>query len=347
MSSEVPLGREHLYMNVELAKHPVAAAQEADASDAARRYAHYIIRGPLFGIAAQDAGDGHRWRVLTPVACGFPQDARDRLNSALWLRAEDDTEDRAVRRELLAAVARLETEPVDEVTAAGTRYRVVRCEEIAYGNGDGPEPPRPTDPEPAVRDWEPGTRGPDVDAGFVIDHIAAASVMETSKRLALMGLHYRSPRYPAQVRADSPRALRTHAGISLLPTAYRVLERTAAGWQTASEVLSSPHAARRALVHILTRLRPAVYELPAARRAGYERAAAEFRAAGDSNAVRLDAGRELLIVRMRRLVRIGPDGPESARPSDEEVDGEGPTRIHPAMAEDGTITQARSPRWAD
>lgn len=343
MSSEVPPGREHLYMNVEHAEHPVAAAQEADASDAAQRYGHYIIRGPLFGIASQQVGGGHRWEVSTPVACGFPQDARDRLNSTLWFRAKDDTDERAVRRELLAAVARLETAAVDEVTAAGTRYRVVRCEEIVYTNGDGPEPPRPTDPEPAVRDWELGSREPEVDTGFVIDHIAAASVMEASERLALMGLHYRSPRYPAEVRADSRRALRTHAGTVLLPTAYRVLERTAAGWEPASAVLPSPHAARRALVHILTWLWPATHEmrgaeLPEARRAGYERAAAEFRAAGNANAVRLDDGRELLVVRMRRLVRIGPDGPEGPRPSDEEENGEGPTRIHPALDEDGTIT---------
>ncbi|MFD6886639.1 DUF5954 family protein [Streptomyces sp. NPDC059957] len=338
MSSEVPPGREHLSMNVEPAEHPVAAAQEADASDAALRYAHCIIRGPLFGIASQEVGGGHRWQVSTPVTCGFPQDARDRLNSALWFRAKDGADDRAVRRELLAAVARLETEAVDEVTAAGTRYRVVRCEEIVYTDGDGPEPPRPTDPEPAVRDWELGTRDPEVDVGFAIDHIAAVSVMEASERLALMGLHYRSPRYPAEVRADSRRALHTHAGTVLLPTAYRVLERTAAGWEPASAVLPSPHAARRALVHILTWLWPALHELPRARRAGYEQAAAEFRTAGEANAVRLDDGRELLVVRMRRLVRIGPDGPEGPRPSDEEENGEGPTRIHPAMDEHGTIT---------
>ncbi|MER5481942.1 DUF5954 family protein [Streptomyces sp. NPDC002812] len=343
MSSEVPPGREHLYINVEPAEHPVAAAQEADASDAAQRYTRCIIRGPLFGIAAQEEGGGHRWQVLAPVTCGYPQDARDRLNSTLWFRAKDDTDDRAVRRALLAAVARLETETVDEVTAAGTRYRVVRCEEIVYSDGDGPEPPRPTDPEPVVRDWELGTRDPEIDLGFVIDHIAAASVMEASERLALMGLHYRSTRYPAAVRADSRRALRTHAGTVLLPTGYRVLERTATGWQPASAVLPSPHAARRALVHILTWLWPATSalqgaELPEARRAGYERAAAEFRAAGDANAARLDDGRELRLVRMRRLVRIGPDGPEGPRPSDEEENGEGPTRIHPAMDEDGTIT---------
>ncbi|MFZ3495300.1 DUF5954 family protein [Streptomyces sp. 5.8] len=41
----------------------MAAAQEADASDAAQRYAHHIVRGPLFGVAPQEVGDGHRWQV--------------------------------------------------------------------------------------------------------------------------------------------------------------------------------------------------------------------------------------------------------------------------------------------
>ncbi|MFD9301486.1 DUF5954 family protein [Streptomyces sp. NPDC060048] len=338
MTSEVPPGREHLYLNVEPVAHPVAAAQEADARDAARRYARYVIRGPLFGIACQDVGGGHRWRVLTPVTCGVPQDARDSLNSVLWFRAKDDTDDRAVRRELLAAVARLETERVDELTAAGTRYRVMRCDEIVYTNDEGPEPPRPTDPEPAGHDWEPATRDPEPDAGFVIDHLAATGVMEATERLALMGLHYRSPRYPADVRADSRRALRTHAGTVLLPTAYRVLERTSGGWEPVTVPLAGPHAARRALVHMLTLPWPALHDLSEAQRAAYARVAAEFRAAGDADAVRLDDGRHLLVARMRRVVRIGPDGPEAVRPSDEQGDGCAPGRIHPPMDEDGTVT---------
>ncbi|MBT2405176.1 MULTISPECIES: DUF5954 family protein [unclassified Streptomyces] len=69
----------------------------------------------------------------------------------------------AQNRELL-----LETEPVDEVTAAGTRYRVVRADEFLYSNAEGPEQPRPTDPEPADRGWGIRTRDPEPDTGFVI-----------------------------------------------------------------------------------------------------------------------------------------------------------------------------------
>ncbi|MFI9061950.1 DUF5954 family protein [Streptomyces sp. NPDC053429] len=51
-------------------------------------------------------------------------------------RAKDDAGDRAERRALLAAVARLETERVDRLDVAGSRYRVVCAEE--YG-GSGPD----------------------------------------------------------------------------------------------------------------------------------------------------------------------------------------------------------------
>ncbi|MFI5617094.1 DUF5954 family protein [Streptomyces sp. NPDC051567] len=336
MSSEVPPGREHLYMNVEHPEHPVAAAQEADASDAARKYAHYVIRGPLFGVAAQGEGDGRRWRVISAVNDGSAQESRDGLNSYLWFRALNDTDDRSVRRELLAAVARLETDPVNEVTAAGTRYRIVRCDEFLYRNDEGPEPPRPTDEEPGERNWDLWAKGPRLDDGFVIDHIAATSAMTAAERLALMGLRYRSPRYPAEVRDDSRRAVVSHAGVVLLPPAFRVLESTGTGWEPASAMQAGPHSARKALVYLLTQAWPVMYDLDEAGRASYARAAREFQAAGEADVLRLDDGRDLCIARMRRLVRMGPDGPETARPSDE--DPYGPTRMHPPMDEHGTVT---------
>ncbi len=78
-----------------------------------------------------------------------PQQARDELNSMLWFRAKDDVKDRTQRRALLAAVARLETEEVNDLAVLDTRYRVVRAEEYTgmYADG-GLELPRPTDPEP-------------------------------------------------------------------------------------------------------------------------------------------------------------------------------------------------------
>ncbi len=50
------------------------------------------IRGPLFGVVAQDADDGQRWRVVVSVSSGFPQMARDSLISRLWFRARDEAD---------------------------------------------------------------------------------------------------------------------------------------------------------------------------------------------------------------------------------------------------------------
>lgn len=82
------------------------------------------------------AGGG--WRVLRPLSSGDAQTVRDSLLSVLWFRAKDDAEDRVQRRELLAAVARLETEKVDALTTAGVRCRVVRGDECTYRGADGP-----------------------------------------------------------------------------------------------------------------------------------------------------------------------------------------------------------------
>lgn len=122
---------------------PAAWVREADAMDASRRYPALSLRGPVFGVAAQDPAVGPEWRLLKPVTDGMPQMARDGLHSHLWFTAKDDTDEPAVRRELLAAVAVMEREPVNEVKACGVRYRVVRGDEFARCDDDGLEPPRP------------------------------------------------------------------------------------------------------------------------------------------------------------------------------------------------------------
>lgn len=49
----------------------------------------------------------------------------------------------------MAAAVRLDWEKIDEMTVLGTRYRVVRAERFIRTGPDGPEPPRPSDPDPA------------------------------------------------------------------------------------------------------------------------------------------------------------------------------------------------------
>lgn len=309
---------------------------EADAVDAARRVGACVVRGPLFGIAANGPGDEERWRVVVPVVDGCPQLARDGLNSKLWFEAKD-TDDRVLRRKLLAAVARLETESVNELSVAGTRYRVVRADEFMFLGGDGPETPRATDPEPLIPTWDRSTREPGVDDGLVLDPDAALTPVQAAEAHAVRGLRYRAERYPLDVRTDSESAVRTHPDVLLLPPAFCVVKRTGTGWEPVSGPHATPHAARRSLEFALSWLWPQMHGIPDGdpRRGDYDRAAADFRAAARANSLSFQ-DTTYLIVRMRRLMRWGLDGPETARPSD--VNLQEPTRLHPHMDEDGKIT---------
>lgn len=136
---------------------------------------------------------------------------------------------------MLAAVARLESERVDEREVAGTRYRVVRAEEYAGAGPQGIEPPRPTDPEPSVPDWDRAARDQKLDDGLVLDPHAPLTPTQALERLALRELRYTGERFPDHVRADARRALDSHPDVLLLPAAFTVAEQTAArGWRPIS-----------------------------------------------------------------------------------------------------------------
>ncbi|MEU9106382.1 DUF5954 family protein [Streptomyces xanthophaeus] len=336
---------------------PVEAAVEADAVDAAARADKVVVRGPLFGVAEQGAGDGQRWRVVVEVTSGCPQQARDRLNSMLWFRAKDGARDREERRALLAAVSRLEAERVDELAVAGNRYRIVRAEEYAVSGPDGIEQPRPTDPEPPVPDWDRAVRGPGVDAGLVLDPDAPVTPTQALEQVALRGLCYVGGRFPEEVLGDARQALDTHPDVLLLPATFAVVERTAAGWRPVSGPHASAHDARRSLDFNLTWMWPRMHGvIPAdadphadarswatpggaptpelcAGAAEYAEAADALRA-GRVNRLEFQ-GSAYRIARTRRLLRWGPAGPEGPRPSD--VNTQEPTRIHLALDEDGQV----------
>ncbi|MFJ3922202.1 DUF5954 family protein [Streptomyces sp. NPDC090022] len=333
---------------------PVEAAVEADAVDAVARAGDVAVRGPLFGVATQGAGDGPRWRVMVPVTSGCPQMARDSLNSKLWFRAKDEAGDRAERRALLAAVARLESERVDELTVGTTRYRVVRAEEYAALGAHGIEPPRPTDPEPPAPDWNRSPRIPRVDDGLLLDPDAPVTPTQALEQLALRTLAYRGERFPEDVREDSLRALDTHPDVLLLPATFAVVERTGGGWKPVNGPHVSAHEARKSLDFCLTWAWPRMRGLipvdtdveadarsvaagggpSAAELAPYAEASERLRAGRRVN--RLELGDTVYqIGRTRRLLRWGPDGPEGPRPSD--TDSHDPERIHLGLDEDGNV----------
>ncbi|MEU2716848.1 DUF5954 family protein [Streptomyces sp. NPDC007205] len=315
---------------------PAAWVKEVDAAHASVRYAHFSVRGPVFGVAVQDPAAGPGWRLLKPVTDGMPQMARDGLNSHLFFTAKDDTEDRAVRRELLAAVAVLDREPVNEVEACGVRYRVVRGDEFTRSDDDGGlEPPRPTDPEPVEPSWDRQARDtPYREIGFALDPEHTEGPMEGALKLALRDFSYTGSRYPARMRADSERAVRTHPDIVLLPAGFTVAEHEEQGWRPLTRLAPTPHAARRSLYNGLEEIWAMLYQYDDAKKARYAKAAEEYRALGRADEFRVD-DRLFRICRIERMIRMGPDGPETPRPSDH--DEYGPMKIHPTMDEDGTV----------
>ncbi|WP_328486001.1 DUF5954 family protein [Streptomyces zaomyceticus] len=337
---------------------PVEAAMEADAADAAVRHSALVVRGPLFGVAAQSKDDGPGWRVVVEVTHGCPQQARDGLNSLLWFRAKDDVKSAAERRALLAAVARLENEYVDELTVLDTRYRVVRAEEYAAIDANGDiEAPRPTDPEPLTPDWTPGAgaRSPRVDADLVLDPGAPVSPLQAAERLSLRSLAYSGTRFPEVVLRDSAQALETHPDVLLMPTAFLIVERSGSEpWSPGSGLQATAHDARRTLAFALTWMEPRQRGLipydaerdvdahtvvaentsPAVGELAMFAEAAERLRAGRLNEVEV-LGTVSRIARVRRLLRWGPDGPEGPRPSD--ISNHAPRVLHPRLDEHGTV----------
>lgn len=314
---------------------PAAWVTEADAVDASYRYPYVALRGPVFGLAAQDPRTGSHWSLVRPVTNGTPQQARDELNSLLWFRAKDDTDDRAVRRALLAAVDVLDREPVNEVDVLGVRYRVVRGDEFARSDKDGNlEPPRPTDVEPVDLTWDKDDKSPSPDIDFALDVDREDGVMAGAMKLGLRDFTYAGPRFPTDVRKDSEQAVTACPDIVLLPVGFGVAERNGKGWLPRGSLMSTPHGARQLLYGQLTETWPLVRDFDADQKAVYAQAAEEFRAAGRANEVRV-SGSLFRISRIERFVRVGPDGPEQPRASDQ--DGYGPMKIHPTMDEDGTL----------
>ena len=324
----------HLTFRVARRDDPVCEVTEQDALRSAERYPHVVLRGPVFGFAEQRPADRPGWRLLSEVADGFPQQARDGLNSHLWHRAKRETAPGdELRAELLAAVARLEREPLDELEVAGVRYRVVRADEFARMGPEGIEGPRPTDPDTPRRDLADRSPRPSANRtrGFFADHATPTGIMESIQRMELLSLRYRAARIPSEVRYDSERALATHPGVVLLPAMFTFAERKSASWEPKAALQHTPCDARATLYAYLAEFLPKLEQEVSAQDArGYARAAEEFRSGPPRDEVTV-LGRRFQVIRVERLMRIGPDGPEPPRPSDR--DPYGPSRIHPPLAE--------------
>ncbi|MEQ4193647.1 DUF5954 family protein [Streptomyces sp. YIM 103828] len=335
---------------------PVEAVTEADACDAPLDVDTALIRGPLFGVAAQELdGEDSRWRVVSALKEGCPQQARDALMDMLWLRAYEESATREERRALLPWIARLERERLDELTVLGTRFRVVRADEYAAVGPDGIETPRPTDPEPAVQAGEEPPGEGRLDEDVILDPDTPLTPSQAAERLLMTGLVQTAATFPDDFRQDARRAISTHPDVLILPVTFRLVQRRGFTWQLGGSLHAAPYWARKSLVFSLSWFEPREKGLIAwdfgnrqddarsCMAAATPEVAAALEAYADA-ADRVQAERlnevEVLgtlhrVARARRLVRWGADGPEGPRPSD--VNVQEPCQIRPRLDEDGVI----------
>ncbi|MFC0039295.1 DUF5954 family protein [Actinomadura rayongensis] len=272
---------------------PVGAVRFADACRSAVAYPDLVAVGPLFA-PAERTGDG--WRIVG--ACDpLPGGAREVLADVLADRAALLGLSYEEATAYLAAARHLRAAPDDEIGAAGSRFRVVRVEQFVRTGQDGPEPPRPSDPDPRpevfpvppARPWDVLRDDPGAD----------------DLRGPLLAALSRAGREPS-------RAYRTPVPLSPM---FTVAERRADRWHPSGRLHDLPGGARTALATYFRHVVPAIEAPDPTARAEYAYAAALLDDGSRRNGVEA-AGRRFRIVRIERVALAGPDGPEPPRPAD-------------------------------
>ncbi|MEV6814234.1 DUF5954 family protein [Micromonospora sp. NPDC051296] len=303
---------DHLVIRIEQHDDPVSAVAEDDARRRSVAYPKLMWGAPFFGAAEEVDG---RWRILQLTA-DEPQSARDSLAShfrKLYSETPQTAEQAAERAAYETAYELLDWEPVDEFTVHGRRYRIIRAQPFIRMGPDGPEPPRPTDPDP----HPPGQaeRSTSPTDGFVIDPTASSGLTDGLVRMEMVSASYRTTSVPEDVRADSRRAVTTHPNVVLLPVGYTVGEHVAGSWRPRSfATYPTPQAARDAESFSIAAI------LPDENTPIEEFVAAYHRARAAHQPPRTDdfevQGVPCRVTRVETFVRVGPDGPEGPRPSD-------------------------------
>ncbi|WP_043671194.1 DUF5954 family protein [Streptomyces xylophagus] len=316
---------------------PAAALADVEAWQAREAYPNVLGGGgPVFGVAEELETGG--WRIVSLFSSAYPQGSRDTMAMTFRERARDAGEagDTAAQQEWLRMAERLDWEPVNELAVLGRRFRVVRADQFIRMGPTGPEPPRPSDPDPAKvghgHEYRSRTKG------FVIDPFTATGMSEGILRMELLSLVHARGTAPAAVRKDSRRALETHPGGVLLPAEFTAAEYANGGWQPTQMTNPSPQGSRDTLTTYLRVMAPVMEQLDEETRAEYARLADRIDAER-CDEIEID-GCRTRIVRVERLVRVGPDGPEGPRPSD--PDPELPTAVQEKqLREQGLLDEDR------
>ncbi|MBA9006637.1 DUF5954 family protein [Thermomonospora cellulosilytica] len=274
---------------------PVAEVIWADARRSLTAYPDLVVAGPLFAAAEQVPGG---WQTVCPCD-PLPQGARDLL--AARLRGRAPAGGRAAR-EYHEAALRLDAGECDELTVLARRFRIVRIEQLMRTGPDGPEPPRPTDHDP--RRPVPGRPldfipAPPLDGHDTADLLTAELLCQYLDEAARTGTDPVEP-FMAPVQ---------------LPPMFTVAERTGELWRPGARLYGLPQEARDSLAAYFRHVVPAVEQPGETDLAEYAAAADMMQDRQRRNGITV-AGRRFRVVRVERMVLVGPDGPETPRPCD-------------------------------
>ncbi|NKZ02935.1 DUF5954 family protein [Actinomadura latina] len=308
------LMRGYDHINVVARLDPVAAVRDRELGERIRRYPRIFSFGsPDFGHAVQR---GSAWRIGA-LGCDDPSSARYSLAIDLRTAAPGEP-DLTTAKAMLATADRLDPEDgeqlaKDEWEIGDRRYRIVRVEKFIQFGDRVLEPPRSTDADLA---------GDGLLRDHPIDPAAPCGQWEAQLRLNLVGFMPKPGSVPDAVRAEARHAIQAHPAVVLLPPTFVSVELDGDSWAPLTGG-DDPDDARDRLARHFTGLLPRLREFEgdppsAAELAEWEAMAAGIRATpGHSFSVR---GREFRTVRVSRMLRLGRDGPEAPRPSDEERD---------------------------
>jgi hypothetical protein len=309
-----PLMRGYDEINVVADLDPVAAVRDREIGERMRAYPKLLPAGsPDFGYAVQT---GAEWRIGS-VGASDPSGARYTLASHLRRNAAEEEKDPEIARAMRTAAGKLDPEegeqlPKDEWEIGDRRYRVIRVEKFTLIGDRVMEPPRATDTDPPEEN--------SLLRDHLIDPLAPAGEWETQLRLNLVGHMPKPGTAPDAVLTEARHAIRAHVGVILLPPTFTVVEVKPDAWEplTGGE---GPDQARFHLSRYFTELLPRLREFqgdPAtpAELAEWAEAGAQIEATSGHTFTAL--GRRFRTVRVSRMLRLGRDGPEGPRPSDQE-----------------------------
>ncbi|XRQ04541.1 DUF5954 family protein [Actinomadura welshii] len=308
-----PLMHGYDHINVVAELDPVAAVRDRELGERILEYPRILPAGsPTFGHAVQI---GKEWQI-GHLGSDDPSAARYGLAMDLRTAAPHDP---ANTEAMLAAADRLDPEdgeqlPKDEWEIGDHRYRIIRVEKFILIGDRVMEPPRATDAD---------LDGGGMLRGHLIDPPAPCGQWEAQLRLNLVARMPAPDTVTDEVRAEARHAIHAHPGVVLLPPTFVVVEVDGDSWAPITGG-DDPDRARDHLARHFTGLLPRLREFngdPAAPEelAEWNAIAAEIRASsGHLISVR---GREFRTVRVSRMLRLGRDGPESPRPTDQELYG--------------------------